>query len=251
MKTTKKMAPRLNPQVAPRERRMDHNTVSRPKRRKPGTFAAGQTETVEVRGPWRPGAAPSGQLGAGSMSCGAAKDFLSALGHFLATWIVDWKPIAEVPRDGTRLMLWDSVSKRPAFGSWCGDNPAIPHRAAERDSAVRTSREARGMNRLFAGYDQVFNKMARRLFTVLVREIHLFKELFPVHASEHGVLYELLSVLKAPDSVKTCGTCLSHEVAVMLQLKHRIGNRDALNRVVDITARRISIQGEVGSHGLP
>ncbi|HEL4234650.1 TPA: hypothetical protein UM516_000916 [Stenotrophomonas maltophilia] len=26
---------------------MDHNTVSRPKRRKPGTFAAGQVETVE------------------------------------------------------------------------------------------------------------------------------------------------------------------------------------------------------------
>lgn len=47
MKTTKKLAPRLNPQVAPRERRMDHNTVSRPKRRKPGTFADGQVETVE------------------------------------------------------------------------------------------------------------------------------------------------------------------------------------------------------------
>lgn len=47
MNTTKKLAPRLNPQVAPRERRMDHNTVSRPKRRKPGTFAPGQTETVE------------------------------------------------------------------------------------------------------------------------------------------------------------------------------------------------------------
>ncbi|MGV6483192.1 hypothetical protein ACTUVJ_000232 [Stenotrophomonas indicatrix] len=26
---------------------MDHNTVSQPKRRKPGTFAAGQPETVE------------------------------------------------------------------------------------------------------------------------------------------------------------------------------------------------------------
>ncbi|MEX0179185.1 MULTISPECIES: hypothetical protein [unclassified Stenotrophomonas] len=26
---------------------MDHNTVSRPKRRKPGTLAAGQVETVE------------------------------------------------------------------------------------------------------------------------------------------------------------------------------------------------------------
>ncbi len=47
MKSTKKLAPKLNPQVAPRERRMDHNTVSRPKRRKPGTLAAGQVETVE------------------------------------------------------------------------------------------------------------------------------------------------------------------------------------------------------------
>lgn len=42
-----------------------------------------------------------------------------------------WKPIAEAPQDGTRLMLWDSVSKRPVFGSWRGDNPAITHYAAE------------------------------------------------------------------------------------------------------------------------
>lgn len=47
MKTTKALAPRVNPQVAPRERQMDHNTVSRPQRRKPGTFVAGQVETVE------------------------------------------------------------------------------------------------------------------------------------------------------------------------------------------------------------
>lgn len=61
----------------------------------------------------------------------AAKEFLSALGHPLATRIVDWRPIAEAPQDGTRLMLWDSVSKRPVFGSWRGDNPAITHYAAE------------------------------------------------------------------------------------------------------------------------
>lgn len=42
-----------------------------------------------------------------------------------------WRPIAEAPQDGTRLMLWDSVSKRPVFGSWRGDNPAITHFAAE------------------------------------------------------------------------------------------------------------------------
>lgn len=42
-----------------------------------------------------------------------------------------WRPIAEAPQDGTRLMLWDSVSKRPVFGSWRGDNPAITHYAAE------------------------------------------------------------------------------------------------------------------------
>lgn len=47
MKTTKAMAPRLNPQVAPRERRMDHNTVSRPKRAKPGITFRGPAETVE------------------------------------------------------------------------------------------------------------------------------------------------------------------------------------------------------------
>lgn len=44
---------------------------------------------------------------------------------------VRWEPIAEAPQDGTRLMLWDSVSKRPVFGSWRGDNPAITHYAAE------------------------------------------------------------------------------------------------------------------------
>lgn len=43
----------------------------------------------------------------------------------------NWKPIAEAPQDGTRLLLWDSVSKRPVFGGWRGDNPAITHFAAE------------------------------------------------------------------------------------------------------------------------
>lgn len=43
----------------------------------------------------------------------------------------EWRPIAEAPQDGTRLMLWDSVSKRPVFGSWRGDNPKITHFAAE------------------------------------------------------------------------------------------------------------------------
>ncbi|WP_431780065.1 hypothetical protein [Stenotrophomonas maltophilia] len=42
-----------------------------------------------------------------------------------------WTPIAEAPQDGTRLMLWDSVSKRPVFASWRGGNPAITHYAAE------------------------------------------------------------------------------------------------------------------------
>lgn len=44
---------------------------------------------------------------------------------------VTWIPIVGAPQDGTRLMLWDSVSKRPLFGSWRGDNPAITHYAAE------------------------------------------------------------------------------------------------------------------------
>lgn len=43
----------------------------------------------------------------------------------------EWLPIADAPQDGTRLMLWDSVSKRPVFGSWRGDNPAVTHFAAE------------------------------------------------------------------------------------------------------------------------
>lgn len=61
----------------------------------------------------------------------ATQEFLSALGHPLATRIIHWEPIAGAPQDGTRLMLWDSVSKRPVFGSWRGDNPAITHYAAE------------------------------------------------------------------------------------------------------------------------
>lgn len=44
---------------------------------------------------------------------------------------VEWLPISWAPQDGTRLMLWDSVSKRPVFGSWRGDKPAITHYAAE------------------------------------------------------------------------------------------------------------------------
>lgn len=47
MKKTKAIAPRINPQRAPRERRMDHNTVSRPKRLKQAKHATGPTETVE------------------------------------------------------------------------------------------------------------------------------------------------------------------------------------------------------------
>jgi len=47
MNKTKAQAPRVNPQRAPRERRMDHNTVSRPKRAKPGKNAACPCETVE------------------------------------------------------------------------------------------------------------------------------------------------------------------------------------------------------------
>lgn len=47
MKKTKALAPRVNPQRAPRERRMDHNTVSRPKRVKARVVADGPAETVE------------------------------------------------------------------------------------------------------------------------------------------------------------------------------------------------------------
>ncbi|MGY6086087.1 hypothetical protein ACWWU7_08245 [Stenotrophomonas sp. SM006] len=54
------------------------------------------------------------------------KQFIAALERTVA-----WKPIAGAPQDGRRLMLWDSVSRRPVFGSWRGDNPAITHYAAE------------------------------------------------------------------------------------------------------------------------
>jgi len=44
---------------------------------------------------------------------------------------IPWLPIDLAPQNGRRLMLWDSVSKRPVFGCWRGDNPAITHYAAE------------------------------------------------------------------------------------------------------------------------
>ncbi|MEN5389989.1 hypothetical protein ABE587_09175 [[Pseudomonas] hibiscicola] len=47
MKKAKAMAPRINPQRVPRERRMDHNTVSRPKRARGRVVADGPAETVE------------------------------------------------------------------------------------------------------------------------------------------------------------------------------------------------------------
>lgn len=47
----------------------------------------------------------------------------------------DWKPIGDAPQDGTRLMLWDSVSQRPLFGSWrpdsAQDHGPITHYATE------------------------------------------------------------------------------------------------------------------------
>ncbi|MDQ7310648.1 hypothetical protein [Stenotrophomonas sp. Sm10] len=59
------------------------------------------------------------------------KDGERAIPYCPAAAAVDWKPIAGAPEDGRRLMLWDSVSKRPVFGSWRGDNPKITHYAAE------------------------------------------------------------------------------------------------------------------------
>lgn len=47
MKKTKAMAPRINPQREARERRMDHNTVSRPKRAKARVVADGPAERVD------------------------------------------------------------------------------------------------------------------------------------------------------------------------------------------------------------
>jgi hypothetical protein len=55
----------------------------------------------------------------------------AALGAIRTALVTHWKPIAEAPQDGQRLMLWDSVSKRVVFGSWRGDNPAITHYATE------------------------------------------------------------------------------------------------------------------------
>ncbi|MFL4510822.1 hypothetical protein ACJ6WJ_02640 [Stenotrophomonas maltophilia] len=55
---------------------------------------------------------------------------LATFGASLTPMVV-WLPISAAPQDGTRLMLWDSESKRPVFGSWRCDNPKITHFAAE------------------------------------------------------------------------------------------------------------------------
>ncbi len=55
----------------------------------------------------------------------------AALSAIRTALVTHWRPIAEAPQDGRRLMLWDSVSKRPVFGSWRGENPEITHYAAE------------------------------------------------------------------------------------------------------------------------
>lgn len=51
--------------------------------------------------------------------------------YMVAVAIVNWLPITRAPQNGKRLMLWDSLSKRPVFGSWRGGNPAITHYADE------------------------------------------------------------------------------------------------------------------------
>lgn len=61
----------------------------------------------------------------------ALKDGEKAIPFLPAAAAVDWQPIAGAPQDGRRLMLWNSVSKRPVFASWRGDNPALTHYAAE------------------------------------------------------------------------------------------------------------------------
>ncbi len=51
--------------------------------------------------------------------------------HVRAATGPQWFPIEGAPQDGRRLMLWDSVSKRPLLASWRGGNPRITHYAAE------------------------------------------------------------------------------------------------------------------------
>lgn len=106
------------------------------------------------------------------------------------------------------------------------------------------------IKRLSARYHQVLNEMVRCLFAVAVREIQLLKELSPVRATEHRVLDQILGVLEAPDRVKACGSSFSHQVAVMLQLKHGIRDGNTFHGMHDITSRHISVKGQLGGHRL-
>ncbi|MDV9040983.1 hypothetical protein [Stenotrophomonas sp. RAC2] len=165
-KAVKQAAYRASKRAGTSPRAPDKMTINRAKleHRPPGAGqAVGQGEGRPaagrdgggVRGAGRTGAAPDGQLGAGSMSGPARvwvvlnakgrafavatseppsqvfKDGERAIPYCPAAAAVDWKPIAGAPEDGRRLLLWDSVSERPVFGSWRCDNPKITHFAAE------------------------------------------------------------------------------------------------------------------------
>lgn len=106
------------------------------------------------------------------------------------------------------------------------------------------------MKLLLAGYNQVLNEVLRGLFAVAVREVHLLKKLLRVHASEHGMANQILGVLKAPDSVETRCASVPHEMAVMLQLKHGIGNCKSLHRMHHMTSGHVPIEGQVRGHSL-
>jgi len=68
-------------------------------------------------------------------NCDIEFDYYDSLQDVSGRWntraVGVWLPIADAPQDGMRLMLWDSVGKRPVFASWRGGNPNITHYAAE------------------------------------------------------------------------------------------------------------------------
>lgn len=106
------------------------------------------------------------------------------------------------------------------------------------------------MKRLLARHSQVLNEMARSLLAIVLREIHLLEELFSIHAAEHGVLYQVLGVLKASDRIEASGSRCAHQMAVMFKFEHGIGDRKTFERVYNIPALHIPIECKMRLHDL-
>lgn len=106
------------------------------------------------------------------------------------------------------------------------------------------------MRALSASPSEVANEMHRSLVAIGLRQVEVFKKIFAVDSSQHRVSNQVLSVLEAPDRIERGGPSSAHEMAVVLQIKHRIWDCQSLQGMLDMAARHISLQRQMRSHNL-